>query len=82
MLGLYSADEHANHAGAIHGGLLATLCDLAVGYAVRAPAEDDISGAATVSLTTDPMAPARPGRVGLLCERTVNGSPQWRVMLD
>ncbi len=39
----------------------ATLCDLAVGYAVRAQADDDISGAATVSLTTDYMAPARPG---------------------
>ena len=61
VLGLYAADEHANHAGAVHGGLLATLCDLAFGYAVRAQADDDITGAATVSLTTDYMAPARPG---------------------
>ncbi len=61
VLGLRAADEHANRAGAIHGGLLATLCDLALGYAVRAQADDDISGAVTVSLTTDYLAAAEPG---------------------
>jgi uncharacterized protein (TIGR00369 family) len=61
VLGLYAADEHANHAGAVHGGLLATLCDLAFGHAVRAQVDDDIAGAVTVSLTTDYMAPAKPG---------------------
>ena len=59
-LGLHAAPEHANSAGAVHGGLLATLCDLAIGHAVRARA-DEISGAATVSLTTDYLAPAKPG---------------------
>ena len=61
VLGLYAADEHANRAGAVHGGLLATLCDVAFGHAVRAQADDDISGAVTVSLTTDYLAAAQPG---------------------
>ncbi|MDX6678297.1 MAG: hypothetical protein QOE31_2349 [Solirubrobacteraceae bacterium] len=61
VLGLRAVDEHANSAGAIHGGLLATLCDLALGYAVRAQADDDIAAAVTVSLTTDFLAAAEPG---------------------
>ena len=61
VLGLRAAAEHANVAGAVHGGLLATLCDTALGRAVRAHADDDISGAVTISLTTDYLAPATPG---------------------
>lgn len=61
VLGLRAADEHANTAGAVHGGLLATLCDTALGRAVRAHADGDISGAVTISLTTDYLSPARPG---------------------
>ena len=61
VLGLRAGDEHANASGAVHGGLLATLCDSALGHAVRAQADDDISGTATVSLTTDYLAPAEPG---------------------
>ncbi len=59
-VGLRAEARHANLAGAVHGGLLATLCDIAVGRAVRAEAEE-LSGAATVSLTTDYLAPAEPG---------------------
>jgi uncharacterized protein (TIGR00369 family) len=57
---LQTDERHANAGGAIHGGLLATLCDTAVGHAVREEA-DDISGAVTVSLTVDYLAPAKPG---------------------
>jgi len=60
VLGLRSEERHANVNGSVHGGLLATLCDMAVGWAVRAEA-DEISAAATVSLTTDYLAPAAPG---------------------
>ena len=60
LIGLRAAAHHANAAGAIHGGLLATLCDTAFGHAVRSQA-GDISGAVTVSLTTDYLAPAEPG---------------------
>jgi acyl-coenzyme A thioesterase 13 len=61
VLGLRAEDRHANGAGTVHGGLLATLCDTAVGRAVRAEA-DEISAAATVSLTADFLAPAKPGQ--------------------
>jgi uncharacterized protein (TIGR00369 family) len=57
---LRTEERHANASGAVHGGLLATLCDTAVGHAVRAEA-DEISGAVTVSLTVDYLAPAKPG---------------------
>jgi uncharacterized protein (TIGR00369 family) len=60
VLGLRATKQHANAAGTIHGGLLATLCDTAVGHAVRAEA-DEISAAATVSLTCDFLTPAEPG---------------------
>ena len=60
-LGLRAAPEHANSSGAVHGGLLATLCDLAIGHAVRREADADIAGAVTVSLTTDYLAAAKPG---------------------
>ena len=58
---LQTSDKHANAAGAVHGGLLATLCDTAVGHAVREEA-DEIAGAVTVSLTVDYLAPAEPGK--------------------
>jgi uncharacterized protein (TIGR00369 family) len=58
---LETDERHANANGTVHGGLLATLCDTAVGHAVRAEA-GDISGAATVSLTVDYLAPAEPGK--------------------
>ena len=61
VLGLRAADEHANAAGAVQGGLLATLCDAACGRAIRARADDGISGAVTISLTIDYLAPAKPG---------------------
>jgi uncharacterized protein (TIGR00369 family) len=60
LIGLASGEQHANSAGKVHGGLLATLCDTAFGLAVRSQA-GDISGAVTVSLTTDYLAPAEPG---------------------
>src|SRR4051812_43106256 len=57
---LQTDDRHANAGGAVHGGLLATLCDTAVGHAIRDEA-DGIDGAVTVSLTVDYLAPAQPG---------------------
>lgn len=59
---LRTDERHANAGGAVHGGLLATLCDTAVGHAIREEA-DDIAGAVTVSLTVDYLAPAEPGTV-------------------
>jgi uncharacterized protein (TIGR00369 family) len=61
VIGLRATDEHANTAGAVQGGLLATLCDTACGHAIRARADDGIRAAVTISLTTDYLAPAMPG---------------------
>lgn len=61
VLGLCAAGEHRNASGAVHGGLLASLCDSACGQAIRARADDAISGAVTISLTIDYLAPAEPG---------------------
>jgi len=62
VLRVRAEERHANDNGTVHGGLLATLCDNAVGAAVRAEA-DELSAAATVSLTVDYLAPARPGEL-------------------
>jgi uncharacterized protein (TIGR00369 family) len=59
VLGVRVAERHLNRAGTVHGGLLATLVDAAIGRAVRASAGQ--AGAATVSLTTDYLGPAGPG---------------------
>ena len=61
VLGLCAADAHCNAAGAVHGGMLASLCDSACGQAIRAQADDAISGAVTISLTVDYLAPSHAG---------------------
>jgi uncharacterized protein (TIGR00369 family) len=57
--------RHLNPAGTVHGGVMATLVDTAMGAAVRSTT-DDGEVAATIQLT---IAYLRPGREGLL---TVN----------
>ena len=63
VIGLQVSERHLNAAGAVMGGLLATLADVAFGQAVRAAAEED--AVATVSLTTDYL---RPGPAGAWLE--------------
>jgi len=58
-IGLRVGAQHLNRGGTAHGGLLATLVDTAMGTAVRAQADGD--AAATVSLTTDYLGPAKEG---------------------
>ena len=52
--------RHLNSAGAVHGGVMATLVDTAMGAAVRS-AIDDGDAAATTQLT---LAHLRPGHQG------------------
>jgi uncharacterized protein (TIGR00369 family) len=55
------ADErHLNPAGTVHGGVLATLLDTAMGQAVRST-RDDVP--ATSQLTVTFLRPGRPGRL-------------------
>src|SRR3954470_9437557 len=55
-----AAEEHLNPAGTLHGGVLATLVDTAMGLAVRsAVGEDDVP--ATSQLTVTYLRPGKPG---------------------
>ena len=51
-------EEHLNPAGTVHGGVLATLLDTAMGLAVRST-RDDVPAASQLTVTF-----LRPGRVG------------------
>jgi uncharacterized protein (TIGR00369 family) len=54
-------DRHLNAAGTIHGGLLATLVDVAMGAAIRSDVEGDSPVTSQLTLTY-----LRPGQVGQL----------------
>jgi uncharacterized protein (TIGR00369 family) len=55
-------DRHLNSAGGVHGGVLATMVDSAMGQAVRSVTEDGQS-LATSQLTVTYLDPGRPGRL-------------------
>jgi len=55
-------DEHRNLQGLVHGGVLATLVDMAMGLAIRSvvgPARRHV----TIEMTVHYLRPATPGRV-------------------
>jgi len=58
-LAFTARDEHLNPAGTLHGGVLATLVDTAMGTAVRSAVEDDVP--ATSQLTVTYLRPGKPG---------------------
>src|SRR5438270_13079567 len=59
-----AGDEHLNPAGTVHGGVLATLVDTAMGMAVRsATGEDDVP--ATSQLTVTYLRPGKPGTLSV-----------------
>ena len=55
-----AAEEHLNPRGTVHGGLLATMLDVAMGEAV---AEAGGERPVTVALTVTYLEPGRPGRL-------------------
>lgn len=55
-----AGDEHLNPLGAVHGGVLATMIDVAMGTAIAA---DGGEAPVTVSLTVTYLEPGRPGRL-------------------
>ena len=57
-----ATEEHLNPAGTVHGGVLATLVDTAMGTAVRS-ATDDGDVPATSQLTVTYLRPGTPGRL-------------------
>jgi uncharacterized protein (TIGR00369 family) len=61
-LELDATDAHLNEAGTVHGGVLATLVDTAMGKAVRSrTGEGDVP--ATSQLTVTYLRPGKPGRL-------------------
>ena len=59
-----ATDEHLNPAGTVHGGVLATLVDTAMGTAVRS-ATDDGDVPATSQLTVTYLRPGKPGTLSV-----------------
>ena len=61
-LTLDAEEDHLNPAGTVHGGVLATLVDTAMGHAVRSlSGEEDIPATSQLSLTF--LRPGKPGRL-------------------
>jgi uncharacterized protein (TIGR00369 family) len=59
-IGLRVEDRHCNPVGMCHGGMLATLADMVLGFGVAAQAKVD-TFMPTISLTCDYLAPAHLG---------------------
>jgi uncharacterized protein (TIGR00369 family) len=67
-----ATDEHLNPAGTVHGGVLATLVDTAMGTAVRsATGADDVP--ATSQLTVTYLRPGKPGPLEVTAELRSQG---------
>jgi len=65
-------DEHLNTAGTLHGGVLATLVDTAMGAAVRSTT-DDGEVPATSQLTVTYLRPGKPGPLEVTAQVRTRG---------
>ena len=71
-LGFEATEDHLNPAGTVHGGVLATLVDTAMGTAVRsATGDDDVP--ATSQLTVTYLRPGKPGRMEVVARVRTRG---------
>jgi uncharacterized protein (TIGR00369 family) len=61
-VGFEAGPQHVNLQGLVHGGMLATLADTAMGLAVRTVLEPGRRHV-TVQLGVEFLAPGRPGRI-------------------
>ncbi len=67
-----AGDDHLNQAGTVHGGVLATLVDTAMGQAVRsATGDDDVP--ATSQLTVTYLRPGKPGPLDVTAKVRTKG---------
>lgn len=66
-LDMEATEEHLNDAGTVHGGVLATLVDAAMGQAVRSSTGDN-DVPATSQLTVTYLHPGEPGRLVVTAE--------------
>src|SRR2546421_7950267 len=60
VLGLRAEKKHCNGRGTVHGGALATIADIALGYALSY-STDPPTNAVTANLTLDYAGGAKPG---------------------
>jgi uncharacterized protein (TIGR00369 family) len=67
-----ASDDHLNAAGTLHGGVLATLVDTAMGAAVRS-ATDDGAVPATSQLTVTYLHPGKPGPLEVTAQVRTRG---------
>ena len=66
--------RHLNYAGVLHGGIVATLLDVACGYATMPEADGQPGGrVATISLAVNYLAGAPGGLVRAMGRRTGGG---------
>ena len=66
------ADErHLNPAGAVHGGMLATLVDTTMGAAVRSAVDEEAP--ATSQLTVTYLRPGKPGQLQVTAKVSKRG---------
>lgn len=77
---LMAGPGHLNLAGTVHGGVLATLCDTAMGQAVRSAT--DGTRPATSQLTVTYLAPGREGRLVAIARVRKVGSAITLVEAD
>src|SRR3954447_17650362 len=67
-----AGEEHLNPPGTLHGGVLATLVDTAMGQAVRgATGDDDVP--ATSQLTVTYLRPGKPGPLSVTARVRTRG---------
>jgi uncharacterized protein (TIGR00369 family) len=67
-----ATEEHLNPAGTVHGGVLATLVDTAMGLAVRSvTGADDVP--ATSQLTVTYLRPGKPGTLQVTAQVRTQG---------
>jgi uncharacterized protein (TIGR00369 family) len=67
-----ASEDHLNPAGTVHGGVLATLVDTAMGQAIRsATGDEDVP--ATSQLTVTYLRPGKPGSLEITARVRVNG---------
>jgi uncharacterized protein (TIGR00369 family) len=72
QLSFTAGEEHLNPAGTVHGGVLATLVDTAMGLAVRsATGEADVP--ATSQLTVTYLRPGKPGPMTVTAQVRTRG---------
>ena len=74
-LELDATEEHLNPAGTVHGGVLATLVDTAMGQAVRSRT-DEADVPATSQLTVTYLRPAQPRDVTVTAPARPRGEPR------